>query len=262
MISIKFDCDKKRHCWSKNILQGACPCLPPTTVSAGARVFYRQHALAYPQPHFLLEREYITDSMPLLPPQTYFLLEREHITDSMPLITPKHTFCWSESILQGACPCLPPNILFVGARESYKQHALAYPQPHFLLEREYITDSMPLLPPQTYFLLEREHITDSMPLITPKHTFCWSESILQGACPCLPPNILFVGARESYKQHALAYPQPHFFLEREYFTGSILLLTPNHSYKTCGGPEAVTFSTIFLRYVVEKLSLEGRNATS
>ena len=32
MISTKFDCHKKRLCWSESILQVACPCLPPTTI--------------------------------------------------------------------------------------------------------------------------------------------------------------------------------------------------------------------------------------
>ena len=66
-------------------------------------------------------------------------------------------------------------------------------------------------------------------------------------------------------------------LEQEYFTGSRPLVTPNHSFRTCGGPETFTSATIWLhqfyflttngflpqfpRNVVKK-HLWGRNATS
>ena len=46
-----------------------------------------------------------------------------------------------------------------------------------------------------------------------------------------------------------------------YSTGSIPLLTSSHCSKTCGGPEAFTYSTIFKKCVVISCS-EGRNATS
>ena len=51
----------------------------------------------------------------------------------------------------------------------------------------------------------------------------------------------FVGAKISYKEHALAYL--------------------NHSFKTRGSPEAITSITIFKKYGV-KLAGGGRNATS
>ena len=41
----------------------------------------------------------------------------------------------------------------------------------------------------------------------------------------------------------------------------IILLTPNHSLKTCGGHEAFTSTTI-LKKCAEKIAQDGRNATS
>ena len=35
------------------------------------------------------------------------------------------------------------------------------------------------------------------------------------------------------------------FVEQKYFTGRMPLLTTNHSFMTCGGPEAFTTTTIF-----------------
>ena len=35
-------------------------------------------------------------------------------------------------------------------------------------------------------------------------------------------------------------------LERIYFTGSMPLLTANHSFRTCGSPEAFTSATMFM----------------
>ena len=105
MISMKFDQHKKRLCWSKNILQGACPCLPqpqftgsmpllsPSHSLQGAcpclppATVYREHALAYPS-HSL------QGACPCLPPATVYR--------SMTLLTPSHS-------LQGACPCLPQS---------------------------------------------------------------------------------------------------------------------------------------------------------
>ena len=40
-------------------------------------------------------------------------------------------------------------------------------------------------------------------------------------------------------------------LEQKYSTGSMHLLTPNHSLRTCGGPEAFTSTTIFKKYGVK-----------
>ena len=53
-LIIKYDRHKKRIYWSKHILQGACPCLPPATVLRHVVVQrpYREHVLAYPQPQF------------------------------------------------------------------------------------------------------------------------------------------------------------------------------------------------------------------
>ena len=36
-------------------------------------------------------------------------------------------------------------------------------------------------------------------------------------------------------------------LERRYFTGSMPLLTPHHSFKTCGGPVALSSTTTFMK---------------
>ena len=43
-------------------------------------------------------------------------------------------------------------------------------------------------------------------------------------------------------------------LEQKYFARSMPLLTPNHSFKTCGGPEVLT-STIIFRKCGVKTSL-------
>ena len=113
------------HC-----LQGACPCLSPTTA-------YREHALAYPQPlltgsmPLLIPNHCLQGACPCLSPTTAY---REHalaypqplLTGSMPLLIPNHC-------LQGAWPCLPPTT-------AYREHALAYPQP-------LLTGRMPLLIP-------------------------------------------------------------------------------------------------------------------
>ena len=42
--------------------------------------------------------------------------------------------------------------------------------------------------------------------------------------------------------------QKEVLLELEYSTGSMPLLTPNHSFRTRGGPEAFTSTTIFTKY--------------
>ena len=156
------------------------PLITPTTVFVGARVFYREHALDYPNHSFCWSKSILQRACPCLP-QPQFLLEQEYSTESMPLITtttvfvgarvfyrehaldyPNHSFCWSKSILQRACPCLP--------------------QPQFLLEQEYSTESMPLITTTTVFVgarvFYREHALDY-----PNHSFCWSKSILQRACP-------------------------------------------------------------------------------
>ena len=49
--------------------------------------------------------------------------------------------------------------------------------------------------------------------------------------------------------------------EQRYFTGSMPLLTPNHIFKICDGPEAFTFSSIFMKGG-EKTCSGGINATS
>ena len=179
------------HSFKTYILQGACPCLPPTTVSR--QIFYREHDLAYPQPQF----------------------QDRYFTGSMPLLTPNHSF--KTDILQGACPCLPPTT--VSRHIFYREHALAYPQPQF--QDRYFTGSMPLLTPTTVsrHIFYREHalayplpqfqdiyFTGSMPLLTPKHSF--KTYMLQGACPCLPPTT--VSRHIFYREHALAYPLPQF----------------------------------------------------
>ena len=69
-----------------------------------------------------------------------------------------------------------------------------------------------------------------------------------------------------YKKEAL--------LQQKYFTRSIPLLTPNHSYKTCHGLNVVTSTTISKkcggkqdreggqeRYILCKIGREGKNAT-
>ena len=66
---------------------------------------------------------------------------------------------------------------------------------------------------------------------------------------------------QSYILHEIQLTQEEALLEPTSFTGSMPLSTPNHSFKTCGGLEAFTSTTI-LRNVVEKLPQEVRHATS
>ena len=46
-------------------------------------------------------------------------------------------------------------------------------------------------------------------------------------------------------------------MEQKYFTGCLPLLTPNNSFKTCGGPEAFTSTTIFKKCGGKKLGRDG-----
>ena len=50
-------------------------------------------------------------------------------------------------------------------------------------------------------------------------------------------------------------------MEQQYFTGNMPLLTINQTFRTCGGPEAFTHPTIFMKCCV-KLAQEDKNATS
>ena len=110
-------------------LQGACPCLPPTTVTGSMPLpttnhSYREHALAYHQPQ-------LQGACPCLPPTT--------VTGSMPLPTTNHSYrehalAYHQPQLQGACPCLPPTTVtgsmpLPTTNHSYREHALAYHQP-------------------------------------------------------------------------------------------------------------------------------------
>ena len=50
-------------------------------------------------------------------------------------------------------------------------------------------------------------------------------------------------------------------MEQKYSTGSMPLPTPNHTLRTCSGPEAFTSTSIFEKCGV-KLAQEGRKVTS
>ena len=50
-------------------------------------------------------------------------------------------------------------------------------------------------------------------------------------------------------------------MEGEYVTGSMPLLTPNRTLRTCGGTETFTSATIFVKCGLE-LAQDRRNATS
>ena len=138
MISVKFNLHKKMFCWSRRILQGACPCIPPATL------FYREHDLSYPQPHYFTgsvpfltpNHSILQEACPYLPPTTLFYRERaltypqpHYFTGSVPFLTPQplyFTGCVTfltpnHAILQGVCPFLPPTTLF------YRERAYAYP---------------------------------------------------------------------------------------------------------------------------------------
>ena len=67
------------------------------------------------------------------------------------------------------------------------------------------------------FLWSPQNSTDT------KKRLCWSKSTLQEACPYL-----------LYREHALTY-----------FTGSMTLLTPNNSSKTCGGLKVFISTKIY-----------------
>ena len=52
--------------------------------------------------------------------------------------------------------------------------------------------------------------------------------------------------------------QKEALLEQRYSTGSMPLLTSNHSFMTCGGPEAVTSATILMKCGVKTSSVGGQ----
>ena len=149
-----------------------------------------------------------------------------YITWGILLLTPNHSY-----ILHGAYLCLPPTTVIY-----YMEHTLAYPQPQL-------------------------YITWGILLLTPNHSY-----ILHGAYLCLPPTTVIY-----YMEHTLAYPQPQL-----YITWSIPLLTPNHSYILHGTYSCLPPNTVlthvaasrlshlpqFIRHVMQKLSREGRIATS
>ena len=57
---------------------------------------------------------------------------------------------------------------------------------------------------------------------------------------------LFTSSLEqSYDLHEIQLTLKEDLLEQKYVTGSIHLLTPNHNFMSCGGPEAFTSTTIF-----------------
>ena len=236
------------------MLQGACACLPPTTVSIHV-VCYREHVLAYPQPQFQY-MWYATGSMCLLtlnhsfntwgilqgacaciPPTTvsiHVICYREHVlaypqpqfqymwhaTGSMCLLTPNHSFNTC-GILQGACACIPPTTVSIHVI-CYREHVLAYPQPQFQY-MWYATGSMCLLNPQTQFQYIW-YTTESMCMLTPNQRFKTC-GMLQGACACLPPTTVSIHV-VCYREHVLAYPQPQ-FQYMWHTTGSMCLHIPN-----------------------------------
>ena len=57
------------------------------------------------------------------------------------------------------------------------------------------------------------------------------------------------------------YSHKEDLLVQTYFTGSMPLLMLKHSSKRCGGPKALSSTTMFEKYGVE-LAQEGRNASS
>ena len=112
-------------------LQGTCPSLTPRYT-----FFYREHALAYRQRQVLQgacpclpPTTSFTESMPLLTPITSFLQgacpclpPTTSFTGSMLLLTPNHNFDREHAIAylqpqlwQGACHCLPPTTTLTGS---------------------------------------------------------------------------------------------------------------------------------------------------
>ena len=98
---------KERLCWSRHVIQGACPCLPPITAytkrgSVGADVSYWEHVLAYPDHSLHKERLcwsrcVILGACPCLPPITVYIKRG----------------CWSISVTQVACSYIPPSLLAI-----------------------------------------------------------------------------------------------------------------------------------------------------
>ena len=120
---------QKEALWSKNILQGACPCLPPTTVVVLRhlplpKIFNREHSLAYPPTTVVVLRHlplpkifHREHSLAYLQPQWWsrdIYLYQKYSTGSMPLLTPN----------QSVVPRPLPKIF-------YRELALAYPQPQW-----------------------------------------------------------------------------------------------------------------------------------
>ena len=108
------------------------------------QVFYRQHALAYPQPQFY-DSSILQTACPCLPPTT--VLRHKYSTGSVPLLTPCHSF---------------------RTQVFYRQHALAYPQLSFY-DKSILLAACPCLLPTT--VLRHKYSTGSVPLLTPGHSF-------------------------------------------------------------------------------------------
>ena len=161
----------------KSILQGACPCLLPTTVprqkyptgsmplptpnnSSKTKVSYREHALAYSQQQFQ-DKSILQGACPCLLPTT--VPRQKYLTGSMPLPTPNNSS---------------------KTKVSYKEHAFAYSQPQ-LEEKSILQGACPCLLPTT--VRRQKYLTGSMPLYTPNHS---------------------LKTKVSYREHALVYSQP------------------------------------------------------
>ena len=89
MMFNKSNWHKRRLCWCRNILQGACPCLPPSHLQGACPC---------------LPPSNLQGVCPCLPPS--------HLQGACPCLPPSH--------LQGACPCFP--------QVTYRERALACPQ--------------------------------------------------------------------------------------------------------------------------------------
>ena len=229
------------------VLQGACPCLPPTTD-------FRHVVVQSLSPLYLC----LTGGMPLLTPNHRFqtrggpepftsisMSYRGHaLANPQPQISDTW---WSRAfhlyiyVLQGACPCLPQTT-------DLRHVVVQSLSPLYLC----LTGGMPLLTPNHRFqtrggpepftsisMSYRGHaLAYPQPQISDTW---WSRAfhlyiyVLQGACPCLPPTTDF--------RHVVVQSLSPLYL---CLTGGMPLLTPNHRFKTRGGPEP--FTSISMSY--------------
>ena len=129
-------------------MQVACHCVPPTTVP-------------------LLEKKYLTGSIPCVPPTTVPLLEKKYLTGSLPLCTPNHSaFVGEEIFNRGHTMCTPNHSAFVGEEIFNRELTYVYPQPQCLCWQ-----SRGLNLDHNFYEMWREYLPWGAGSLHPEHPF-------------------------------------------------------------------------------------------